>query len=62
VTTALTHYARGVAFAATARVAEAEGERNRLTAAIGRVPESRYLFNNIARDILAVASWSAASA
>jgi tetratricopeptide (TPR) repeat protein len=56
VTTALTHYGRGVAFAATARVAEAEGERDRLTAAIGRVPESRYLFNNTALDILAVAA------
>ncbi|ACQ78645.1 Tetratricopeptide TPR_2 repeat protein [Beutenbergia cavernae DSM 12333] len=56
VTTALTHYARGVAFAALGRVAEAEGERASFVAASARVPESRYLFNNTCRDILAVAS------
>jgi tetratricopeptide (TPR) repeat protein len=55
VTTALTRYARGVAFAAMSRVAEAEREREAFAAALSRVPESRYLFNNTARDILAVA-------
>jgi tetratricopeptide (TPR) repeat protein len=55
VTTALTRYARGVAFAATSRVQEAEVEREAFAAAVGRVPESRYLFNNTALDILEVA-------
>ena len=54
-TTAMTHYARGVALAATGQVAEAGVERERFAAAVGRVPESRYLFNNTCRDILAVA-------
>jgi tetratricopeptide (TPR) repeat protein len=56
VTTALTHYARGVAFSATSLVAQAERERELLAAAIARVPESRYLFNNTALDILAIAA------
>lgn len=55
VTTALTHYARGVALAASARVGEAAREQERLAAAVGNVPDSRYLFNNTARDILAIA-------
>ena len=54
-TTAMTHYARGVALAATGQVAEAGAERERFAAAVDRVPESRYLFNNTCRDILAVA-------
>lgn len=55
VTTALTHYAKGVAFAATSRVADAERERERFAAALGRVPQTRYLFNNQSLDILAIA-------
>jgi tetratricopeptide (TPR) repeat protein len=55
VTTALTHYARGVALAATGRVAEALDAQERLAGAVARVPESRYLFNNTALDILAIA-------
>ena len=55
VTTALTHYARGVAHAALGDVAAAEREQQSLTAAVERVPESRYLFNNTALDILAIA-------
>jgi tetratricopeptide (TPR) repeat protein len=55
VTTALTRYARGVAFAATSRVSAAERERERFATAAARVPDSRYLFNNTARDILAIA-------
>jgi tetratricopeptide (TPR) repeat protein len=54
VTTALTHYARGVAMAATSRVAEAQREREHLAGAMARVPESRYLFNNQALDVLAI--------
>ncbi len=56
VTTTLCHYARGVALAATGRVAEAVRERERFTQAVERVAESRYLFNNTARDILAIAA------
>jgi tetratricopeptide (TPR) repeat protein len=55
VTTALTHYAKGVALAATSRVAEAERERERFAASVARVADSRYLFNNTALDILAIA-------
>ena len=55
VTTAMTHYARGVAFAATGRVAEAERERALFQAALARVPETRYFQNNPSRDVLAVA-------
>jgi hypothetical protein len=56
VTTALAHYARGVAFAASSDVAAAARERERLAAAVARVPETRYLFNNTALDVLAIAA------
>lgn len=55
-TTATTiHYGRGVAYAATGRLAEARAEREAFAQAYARIPESRYLFNNTSRDILAVA-------
>ena len=54
VTTAFTHYAKGVAQAASLRVLEAEREREAFKAAVARVPDSRYLFNNQALDILAI--------
>ena len=54
-TTAMTHYAQGVAYAATGRLAEAEAARDAFVAAVARVPASRYLFNNTCQDILAVA-------
>lgn len=56
VTTALTHYAKGVALAASTRTAEAERERERFAEAVANVPDTRYLFNNTALDILAVAA------
>ncbi|WP_345628932.1 tetratricopeptide repeat protein [Streptomyces thinghirensis] len=56
VTTAMLHYARGVALSATGKVAEAEAERVRFREAVGRVPETRTLFNNTCADILAIAS------
>jgi tetratricopeptide (TPR) repeat protein len=56
VTTALTHYAKGVAHAALQHVSEAEREREAFSAALARVPETRYLFNNQALDILAIAA------
>jgi tetratricopeptide (TPR) repeat protein len=54
-TTALLHYAKGVAHAATGDVDSAELERELFAQAYGRVPDSRYLFNNSSRDILGVA-------
>lgn len=56
VTTAMIHYSKGVAYAATGRIAESEREREEFRAALEPVPESRTLFNNTCRDILAVAS------
>ncbi|MEG8277340.1 hypothetical protein [Streptomyces sp. AHA2] len=56
VTTAMHHYARGVALSATGEVDRAEAERELLRAAVGRVPETRMLFNNTCHDILAIAS------
>jgi tetratricopeptide (TPR) repeat protein len=55
-TAATIHYGRGVAHAAKGQIAQAHAEREAFTAAYGRIPESRYLFNNTARDILAVAA------
>jgi tetratricopeptide (TPR) repeat protein len=55
VTTAMTHYAKGVAHAATGQVGEAAAQRELFTAAAGRIPESRTIFNNTCQDILAVA-------
>jgi tetratricopeptide (TPR) repeat protein len=55
VTSALTHYAKGVAHAACDRVGQAEREREQFIDAAARVPDTRYLFNNTAADILAIA-------
>ena len=56
VTTAMMHYAKGIAGAATGRVAEAGEHRARFAAAVARVPGSRTVFNNTCQDILAVAA------
>jgi tetratricopeptide (TPR) repeat protein len=48
-------YGRGVAYAALGDVAAARTAREELAAAVARVPDSRYLFNNTSRDILAIA-------
>jgi tetratricopeptide (TPR) repeat protein len=55
-TAATVHYGRGVAYAALGRLDEARAERAAFTAAVARVPDTRYLFNNTSRDILAVAA------
>ncbi|MGY4709345.1 tetratricopeptide repeat protein [Mycolicibacterium sp. CBM1] len=55
-TTATIHYGRGVAHAAKGQLAQAAAERQAFVEAYARVPESRYLFNNTSRDILAVAA------
>lgn len=56
VTTAMSHYAKGVALAATEQVALAEEHRAAFHEAVARVPESRTVFNNTCLDILAVAA------
>ncbi|GAA2253833.1 hypothetical protein [Streptomyces indiaensis] len=55
-TVAMRHYARGVALSATGEVDRAETERDLFREAVGRVPETRMLFNNTCHDILAIAS------
>ncbi|MEZ4684032.1 MAG: hypothetical protein R2932_58475 [Caldilineaceae bacterium] len=55
-TTAILHYAKGIAHAATGNVAAAEQERQRFAAACLRVPESRKHFNNSCAAVLAVAA------
>ncbi|KAH6973660.1 hypothetical protein BKA56DRAFT_592246 [Ilyonectria sp. MPI-CAGE-AT-0026] len=54
-TTAILHYAKGVAFAATGRVPEADDQRALFKQAVTRVQASRTLFNNTCQDILGVA-------
>ncbi|KMP01777.1 TPR domain containing protein [Coccidioides immitis RMSCC 2394] len=54
-TTAMAHYAKGVALAATAKVEDAEKQRTLFRDAMQRVPASRTLFNNKCIDILEVA-------
>lgn len=55
VTTAMTHYGKGMAFAATGQISEAEKAREAFREAFKRVPSSRGLFNNTCEDILRVA-------
>ncbi|HKV21454.1 MAG TPA: tetratricopeptide repeat protein [Mycobacterium sp.] len=55
-TAATIHYGRGVAHAATGQLPQAHAEREAFAAAYDRIPDSRFLFNNTARDILAVAA------
>ena len=55
VTTAMLHYAKGVAHAATGNLAAADEQRRLFREAHARVPDTRYLFNNTCLDALAVA-------
>lgn len=55
VTTAMIHYAKAVAHAATGNAPAASEEAERFEAAMARVPPTRYLFNNTCLDILAIA-------
>lgn len=54
-TTAMMHYAKGVAFANSGKPQEADEERQQFHKAVDSVPESRTLFNNTCRDLLSVA-------
>jgi tetratricopeptide (TPR) repeat protein len=56
VTTAMLHYAKGVAYAATGQIEAADDQQARFAAAALRVPDSRTVFNNSCQDILAVAA------
>ena len=56
VTTAMLHYAKGVAHAATGDLAAADEQRALFREAFARVPDTRYLFNNTCLDALAVAA------
>jgi tetratricopeptide (TPR) repeat protein len=55
VTTAMLHYSKAVALAASGDVAGAEEEVVLFDQAMERVPDSRYVFNNTCLDILSVA-------
>jgi tetratricopeptide (TPR) repeat protein len=54
VTTAMQHYAKGIAQASLKRFDEAELERKHFYDSLERIPPERRFFNNWARDILAV--------
>lgn len=54
-TTAMIYYAKGVALAATGHVSAAEKQKSLFLEAVKAVPESRSLFNNSCRDLLAIA-------
>jgi tetratricopeptide (TPR) repeat protein len=54
-TAATVHYGRGVGYAAKAQLSQAHAEREAFNEAYAQIPESRYLFNNTSRDILAIA-------
>jgi tetratricopeptide (TPR) repeat protein len=56
VTTAMIHYAKAVALAASGNVPAAEAEAQAFEAAVAKVPPTRYLFNNTCLDILAIAA------
>lgn len=55
VTTAMVHYAKGIALGSLGRVEEADRERTLFVAAAERTAPTRTLFNNKCREILAVA-------
>jgi tetratricopeptide (TPR) repeat protein len=55
VTTALWHYAKGVAHAALGQIAAAAEEQGRFSDAFARVPKTRRHFNNTCTDLLAIA-------
>ena len=56
VTTAMTHYARCIAYAATGRVAEGERSREEFHRALTFVPPRREVFRMLCTDLLNVAS------
>jgi tetratricopeptide (TPR) repeat protein len=55
VTTATAHYAKGIAYAASGHIPEAEEQKRLFQQAVGHVPDTRYLHNNCYLDILRIA-------
>jgi tetratricopeptide (TPR) repeat protein len=55
VTTAMHHYAKGVAYASLKRISEAEEERRLMRESIQQIPDERRFCNNYAKSVLAVA-------
>jgi tetratricopeptide (TPR) repeat protein len=55
VTTAMLHYAKGVAHSASGQIAAAEAEQQRFIEAFARVQATRRIFNNTCTDILSIA-------
>jgi tetratricopeptide (TPR) repeat protein len=55
-TTAMMHYAKAVAHATNGNMPTADKEADLFREAVGRVPPTRYLFNNTCLDILSVAA------
>jgi hypothetical protein len=56
VTTAMVHYAKGVAHAVCGHIEAAATAQQHFAAAWARVPKTRYIFNNTCTDILAIAA------
>lgn len=54
VTTAMHHYAKGVAYASLKQIAEAEEQRRLLIDCLEKMPDWRRFSNNFAKDVLAV--------
>jgi tetratricopeptide (TPR) repeat protein len=54
-TAATIHYAKGIAYAATGHIPEAEDQKRMFQEAVGYVPDTRYLHNNMYLDILRIA-------
>lgn len=54
VTSAMHHYAKGVAYASLRRIPEAEEERRLLAESIREIPDWRRFSNNFAKNVLAV--------
>jgi tetratricopeptide (TPR) repeat protein len=55
VTAATAHYAKGIAYAATGHIPEAEAQQRLFQESVGWVPDTRYLHNNRYLDILRIA-------
>lgn len=56
VTTAMIHYGKGVAFAATGNISAGDNQRVLFREEVKRVPETRLMFNNTCLSILTIAS------
>ena len=55
-TTAILHYAKGIAHATLGDLAAADRQRELFDEAVARIPESRAIFNNTGLDLLAIAA------